>query len=925
MRENKSRIPGYFTSKFNEGWKIFHAQENCKLTFLLLFLLTGAVSAKAIDIIINWDQPQRVSQTTPTLQVVSNPLLMRSATPHDSAFTELKRIKAGFTRYVPWYPYPYLGVAEPQAPSNDKTYWDFTQIDPMVIDFMNAQEGRPVVMNFSTIPNWVLSDPSYKLLGDYYARLLSWYVKGGFTDELGVYHSSGYNYKFDYWEVFNEPDLEGNVSKEEYCKRYDAVVSAMLKVDPNLKFGGPAMAYASSTYYRYFLDPANHTVGIPIDMITYHWYGSSSGYGYFTEADAEYGMVNTINSLRDQYRPNAKTSLNELGIFSGQREFGLTDPYWNLSGAVYAYLFGKMCLAGADIAGMSQLMAQPGNFPDVSMVDWNTGNPNARARVLELIVSTMGPGDTLVKTFTSDTTSVYALGFITPNGERKALVVNKIADSVAITFQQKVNSVKYVDTHTGPNPVATLAEVNATQQTMGNYAVWVTTFESPDPLDSLNLQSLTAWVNDSALEQYLSTNAWAIASYTNGTVDTTVLGCTFTSLDTMNAVVSSNGVIIARAPGIAGIRIIKRGLVDTVQVGIIPSTAILDSIRLSVPECSVAVFRSVNVNAFAYYRSGSRRFNLQADTMTVWQTDDSDVATVMNGRITALTEGSTRVIASLQGKADTCFVTCYGASLAIGSTVSGSDPFENPSLGWVKGKLVDGILTSGQGSYGYTSGCNSSASAMEWVEVDLGRDLAINQVILFPRSDLTGNGISGAANFPVDFKVDVRSGAGINTEVYSIVGHPNPGFTPDTIDFTLINGRYIRLTAGLLGVPPQAESDCYRLQLAELEVWNRIDNASSENALRIPVKPGISLLPNPYNPVCRINVDLPHPSHITLDVFTIKGRCVGRLAEGDYSAGTYQFNSTTKDSKQLNLSTGMYVYRLTANGKVLTIKAVLLK
>ena len=61
-------------------------------------------------------------------------------------------------------------------------------------------------MNFSTVPSWILKDTAtvrdsaYQRLGTYYARLLSWYEKGGFTDELGIYHASGHNYKFDYWD-----------------------------------------------------------------------------------------------------------------------------------------------------------------------------------------------------------------------------------------------------------------------------------------------------------------------------------------------------------------------------------------------------------------------------------------------------------------------------------------------------------------------------------------------------------------------------------------------------------------------------------------------------------------------------------------------------------------------------------------------------
>jgi len=76
--------------------------------------------------------------------------------------------------------------------------------------------------------NWVAADTTYARLGEYLARILSWYEKGGFTDELGVVHTSGYHYTFDYWEAFNE--MEGVPSVADYCKRYDAVVTAMAAV-----------------------------------------------------------------------------------------------------------------------------------------------------------------------------------------------------------------------------------------------------------------------------------------------------------------------------------------------------------------------------------------------------------------------------------------------------------------------------------------------------------------------------------------------------------------------------------------------------------------------------------------------------------------------------------------------------------------------
>jgi hypothetical protein len=71
-------------------------------------------------------------------------------------------------------------------------------------------------------PTWTytqgteLRDPTLKELGEYYARLVSWYTNGGFTDEAGKRHESKYRYKIDHWEVLNEPDLEHQTTPEQY-------------------------------------------------------------------------------------------------------------------------------------------------------------------------------------------------------------------------------------------------------------------------------------------------------------------------------------------------------------------------------------------------------------------------------------------------------------------------------------------------------------------------------------------------------------------------------------------------------------------------------------------------------------------------------------------------------------------------------------
>ncbi len=340
--------------------------------------LTAPLWAQKVD--VQWDKIERVSKTTPTLQVVVNPPLRRGSAIHDRVFSELQALGANYVRYVPWMPYPRLGVAELQPPDKDETYWDFSLIDPLTLDFLNATKGHPVIINFSTIPQWMfktprivtfpedpdgviwnysqgteLRDPSIKELSDYYARLVSWYVDGGFKDELGRRHESGHHFKIDYWEVMNEPDFEHNHSPEQYTARYDAIVTAIRKVAPGMKFVGLSLAMPSLNppMFEYFLNPAHHQPGIPLDMISYHFYATPSAdespevqqFTFFDQADGFLTGVRYIESIRQRLSPSTQTTVNEIGsILAGDPDLKTPIPvsYWNLSGATYAYVFGNL-------------------------------------------------------------------------------------------------------------------------------------------------------------------------------------------------------------------------------------------------------------------------------------------------------------------------------------------------------------------------------------------------------------------------------------------------------------------------------------------------------------------------------------------------------------------------------------------------------
>ena len=468
---------------------------NFALGFLAgLVMLGGALALHGQEkpkVTIDWDKTVVVSKSTPTFQVVVNPPLRPGSALSKASYAAVKELGADYVRYVPWLPYPKLAVAELEPPTPQKTSWDFSLIDPMTKDLLAATEGHSTILNFSTSPAWLyktdkpveypadpdkvdwhytqgteLRDPSGKELGDYYARLVSWYVNGGFTDENGKRHDSGYHYSLPWWEVLNEVDFEHNMTPQQYTDRYDAIVSAIHAVSPQTKFVGMALAMPGRTpeFFEYFLDHAHHRSGIPLDMISYHFYASpvagqtidSWQYTFFDQADGFLDKVRYIESIRKRLSPDTRTDTDELGVIlptDNQPGDEVPPPkaYWNLAGSLYAYLYMELAKQQIDVIGESQLVGAPTQFPSVSMMNWQDNKPNARYWVLKLIHYNFHEGDKLVDTKV-DGSDVAAQAFVTLSGH-KLLLANKhkVAVDVPVADADKATAMT-VDLETGDGP-----------------------------------------------------------------------------------------------------------------------------------------------------------------------------------------------------------------------------------------------------------------------------------------------------------------------------------------------------------------------------------------------------------------------------------------------------------------------------------------
>lgn len=358
------------------------------------------------------------------------------------------------------------------------TYWNFSLIDDMMLDYWTAVDGqsRPQIPNFSTPPTWLYDSTSWgyntdctpsngckmggyekgtapasahgglPALGDYYGRLLSWYKNGGFVDEYGERWESGHRLNITIWEVYNEVDYEHGHTPDSYTQDFDAIVQGIrTHADPNntIAFAGMSLPNIDDTntvveWATYFLNESNHAPGArdALQYIGYHAYPTNVHIStpndltqFFEYVDSFVDeKIPAVQAVIDKLSPATKTFLDECGT-TGPLFGGLTDPvYWVASGSYWAYLWARVAVSprgsAVPVVGQSQFMDSPDREPGVTMMKWETGEGTTKYWVTRLVIESIKVGDAFHPS-NSSSSALFAAGFTGAQGFRRVLLINK--------------------------------------------------------------------------------------------------------------------------------------------------------------------------------------------------------------------------------------------------------------------------------------------------------------------------------------------------------------------------------------------------------------------------------------------------------------------------------------------------------------------
>ncbi len=149
-------------------------------------------------------------------------------------------------------------------------------------------------------------------------------------------------------------------------------------------------------------------------------------------------------------------------------------------------------------------------------------------------------------------------------------------------------------------------------------------------------------------------------------------------------------------------------------------------------------------------------------------------------------------------------------------------------------KQIAAASKKGQGNtrseFGYHSAISKVQDAVKWVQVDLGKSVVIEKVVLQPCYD-DYNKIGAGFGYPLRFKIETSDDPEFKTGRVIITTQDksdvrNPGTTPQAFTSSGATGRYVRVTATKLAL----RKDDYILALAELEVYDSTGHNLSANA-----------------------------------------------------------------------------------------------
>ncbi len=229
------------------------------------------------------------------------------------------------------------------ADVNDPNSYDFTLTDNYISQIFEFG-AKPFYRLGSKIEHWVkkygtLPPKDNRKWAEICEHIIAHYTEGW---------ADGFNYDIEYWEIWNEPDLDPDEStnkrcwggtEAEFAEFYVTASKHLKKRFPHLKIGGPAIAWNEDWLERFFERVKGR--GIALDFLSWHWYG--------TEPRKMSDKGTRIYEIAKRYGyENFESILNEWNYVKGWGDEFLYSIEQMISIKGAAFVAACMCQAQAN-------------------------------------------------------------------------------------------------------------------------------------------------------------------------------------------------------------------------------------------------------------------------------------------------------------------------------------------------------------------------------------------------------------------------------------------------------------------------------------------------------------------------------------------------------------------------------------------------
>ena len=197
-----------------------------------------------------------------------------------------------------------------EADENDPKSYDFTLTDKLIKEIYDANT-KVFYRLGQSIEHWpkkygVNPPANFKKWARICEHIIRHYNEGW---------ADGHHYNIEYWEIWNEPDLNTHIAnfnraksptwtgtEEEFFCLYEIAANHLNKCFPHLKIGGPALCYNLEWADRFLAYMSKKRVDM--DFFSYH--------RYFADIQKAVKTTNAVRTLLDKYGySNAEMIFNE--------------------------------------------------------------------------------------------------------------------------------------------------------------------------------------------------------------------------------------------------------------------------------------------------------------------------------------------------------------------------------------------------------------------------------------------------------------------------------------------------------------------------------------------------------------------------------------------------------------------------------------